>query len=184
MNVIGKKVILRAIEQEDLEMLRQLKNDPWIESMVVGWSLPISKVQQSNWYQNLSHEKNTIRFLVEIEKQGAVGYTTINDIDWKNRCAGTGTMLVKENISKGIGFDVIMTRTRYAFEELQLNRLEASILAYNEASRRTVEKAGYKLEGTKRQAVYKNGKYHDLVTYGILREEYEAKVKEINYWSD
>lgn len=184
MNVIGKKVILRAIEPEDLEMLRQLKNDPWTESMVVGWSPPIAKVQQVNWYQNMIHEKNSLRFVIETTRQGAVGYAAFTDIDWKNRCARAGIMLVKESIAQGLGLDAVMAGTRYAFDELQLNRLEADILAYNSVSWRIAEKAGYKLEGTKRQAVYKNGKYHDLKSYAILREDYEARVKELNYWSE
>ena len=39
----GKKVRLRAIEQEDLEFVRSLINDPEIEKTIVGWALPISR---------------------------------------------------------------------------------------------------------------------------------------------
>ncbi|MCC5909795.1 MAG: hypothetical protein JJT76_05100 [Clostridiaceae bacterium] len=48
MNLKGKIVTLRAIEEEDLEMLRDIINDPEVERLVVGWSLPISKAQQKN----------------------------------------------------------------------------------------------------------------------------------------
>ena len=43
MELRGKKVVLRAVEEEDLEMLRELTNDPDYEKMIVGWSFPISK---------------------------------------------------------------------------------------------------------------------------------------------
>ena len=39
----GKKVLLRSLEQEDIEMLRNLSNSPDFENVVVGWSFPISK---------------------------------------------------------------------------------------------------------------------------------------------
>ena len=48
MKLVGKKVTLRAVEQEDLEMLRELTNDPDFERMAVGWSFPISKAQQAD----------------------------------------------------------------------------------------------------------------------------------------
>jgi RimJ/RimL family protein N-acetyltransferase len=184
MEIYGKIVKLRAIEPEDLEMLREMKNDPWAESLVGGWSLPISKAQQLAWYQRLSEEKNIIRFIIETEKDGAVGFTTLTDIDWKNRSACSGTMLAKKHISKGIATDAVMARLKYSFDELQLNRIEANILAHNIASQRLVEKVGYKVEGTKRQAIYKNGKYNDVIIYSILKSEYETKIKETNYWGD
>ena len=49
----GKKVVLRAIEEEDLDMLRELSNDPDFEKMVIGWSFPISKKDEAEWFANL-----------------------------------------------------------------------------------------------------------------------------------
>jgi len=72
---------------------------------------------------------------------------------------------------------------KYAFEELQLNRLEGSIIEYNEASKKLYcNKCGWKIEGTKRKAVFKGNQYHDELIVAILREEYEELVEKNNYW--
>lgn len=186
MNLVGKKVTLRAIEYEDIEMLRQMKNDPWTESMVVGWCPPISKKNQSEWYESLKLNNNTMLFIIETKEDGAVGYTRLVDIDWKNRSASGGIMLSnKKNMSKGIATDTYMTLLRYAFCELGLNRINGAILDYNTASQRfAIDKVGYKKEGICRQAIFKNNAYHDLIMIGILKEDYIKRIEETHYWDE
>ena len=184
MELYGKKVKLRAIELEDIEILRCMKNDPWTESMVVGWCPPISKRQQEKWFESLSLNKDSMLFMIETEEDGTVGYTCLVNIDWKNRSANGGIMLSnKKNMSKGIATDTYMTLLRYAFLELNLHRVNGAILDYNKASQKfSIEKVGSHKEGIKRQAIYKNGEYHDLVLIGILKEDYIKKIEETGYW--
>lgn len=44
MNLFGKKVMLRALEPEDMSYLLEMINDPEMEKMVVGWSFPNSVI--------------------------------------------------------------------------------------------------------------------------------------------
>ena len=60
----------------------------------------------------------------------------------------------------------------YGFDQLRLNRIHAAHLARNPSSGRVMEKAGMLLEGTARQHTIKWGKYEDLVSYGILRDDW------------
>lgn len=60
----------------------------------------------------------------------------------------------------------------FGFDDLRLNRIHAGHLARNPSSGRVMEKAGMLLEGTARQDTMKWGKYEDLVSYGILREDW------------
>ncbi|MDX1481562.1 MAG: GNAT family protein, partial [Woeseiaceae bacterium] len=60
----------------------------------------------------------------------------------------------------------------YGFRDRKLNRIAAKHLARNPASGRVMQKAGMQLEGTARQDTKKWGRYEDLVSYGILREEW------------
>lgn len=64
---------------------------------------------------------------------------------------------------------------KYAFEELNMNRIEANILEYNQASIALFEKCGFTMEGRRRKKVFKNNKYNDILEYSILKEEYEKK---------
>lgn len=178
MNVKGKKVLLRAMELEDMEFLRNMINDEDMEHNVIGWSFPVSRYEQQKWFENTIQNKNNIRFIVETEGK-SIGLATLTSIDWKNRKACHGIKLFSDNIKgKGYGTDTVMTIMKYAFEELQLNRLYGSILEYNTASRRLYEKCGWKEEGIERKSIFKNNQYHDEIVLGVLKEDYEEKKRE------
>lgn len=180
MNIYGEKVMLRAMEPEDMEMLREIINDPEIEQMVVGWSFPVSRYAQQKWYEQAVNDPNNQRYIIEtLDTHEAIGLVTMTNIDWKNRCATTGFKLKKDAPKrKGYATDAMMALSWYAFEQLGLNRTEGSRIVYNEASAGTAEKTGGRVEGVRRQAIYKNGQYYDELYVGRLREDYfEAKAR-------
>lgn len=180
----GKIVTLRAVEEEDLEMLRELSNSPDFEKMVIGWALPISKNDQKKWFENCKNDSSIIRYIIETKEDGAVGMVGFRDIDWKNGTAsGLGMRVAKTNLkNKGIATDAMMTLLRYGFEELRLHRINGRTLEYNGASLHVLQKVGYKIEGTQRQVIFKNGKYNDIVILGCLKSDYEKLVSENHYW--
>lgn len=186
MNLQGKKVVLRAVEEEDIEMLRELTNSADFEKMIVGWAFPVSKKQQADWFLSLKNDLNRLRYTIVTEEDGPVGMIGLRDIDWKNGTAtGLGMRIAKKEIrTRGLATDAWMTLMRYAFEELRLNRINGSALAYNKASLRVCEKVGFKIEGTKRQAVYKNGEFHDEVMMGCLKSDYYTLIEENHYWDE
>lgn len=184
MNIKGKIVTLRAIEKEDLELLREMLNDSEMENLVVGWSFPVSKYQQEKWYENSINDKNNLRFIIEVEGE-ALGLATLTNIDWKNRRAVHGIKLAKQNNRrKGIGRDTVMAIMKYAFDELQLNRLDGSWFEENISSKTMYMKCGWKEEGKLREYIFKNGRYRDLMSVGILKKEYDELIEINNYWSE
>lgn len=183
MNIKGKFVTLRAIEKEDLDLMREMLNNPEIENLVVGWAFPVSKYQQEQWFEKSINDKNNFRFIIETEMDGALGIATLTNIDWKNRRATHGIKLANiEKRTKGIGTDTVMAIMKYAFDELQLNRLDGSWFDDNTASKNLYQKCGWKVEGRIRSCIYKNGKYRDLDVVGILKDEYYDLIESNNYW--
>lgn len=183
MNILGKKVILRAMEKSDCEMVKDIFNDPEMENLVVGWAFPLSSYAQEQWLENHYGDKTDFRFIIETVEDGPVGIATLVEIDWKNRRAEHGIKLTsKEHRSKGIGTDAVMAIMRYAFDELGLNRLDGSWFDNNTASIGLYKKLGWKEEGVRRKYIYKQGEYRDLVITGILASEYYDLVKRNHYW--
>lgn len=182
MNIYGKTVVLRAMEKEDCEMVRKMFNDPEMEKNVVGWSFPLSRQAQERWYENHIGDQN-FRFVIETKEEGPVGIATLIDIDWKNRMAEHGIKLA-DNVKrgKGIGTDAVMALMRYAFDELQMNRLNGGRLVENIASGKLYHKCGWQDEGLRRQYAFKGGKYRDYIPMGILAEDYYRLIAENHYW--
>lgn len=172
MNIYGEKVILRALEPKDMQYLLDMINDPEMEHKVIGWSFPISEQQQMNWYNKVIGDNNNLRFAIDFEGK-FVGISTLIKIDWKNRSADHGIKL-HNSAPKGIGIgtDAVYATMKYAFEELQLNRLYSSILEYNIPSQKLYAKCGWKIEGNYRKSIFKNNAYHDEYPTAILRDEY------------
>ena len=173
MNLIGKKVLLRELRSEDMELLNNLINNPEIENAVVGWSKPVTMNEQNDWFNNLKNDTSIRYAICNIENEAiAIGTAIIRAIDWKNRSACFDIKINQENSGKGIGTDTITTLLKYCFEELNLNRIAVNILDYNLASQRLFTKCGFQLEGEQRKAIFKNNKYNNLLLYSILREDY------------
>ena len=173
MSIQGKQIYLRAMEPEDMELYRDMINDEEISRMVVGWSLPVSKKEQMDWYDRAVSSVDKRLTVCMKEDDAAVGMVTLTSIDLVNRTAFHGIKL-HPNCPKGrgVGTDAVMTLMGYAFEQLNLNRLEGEWFPYNVASKRLYEKCGWQQEGIKRRAVFRDGEYHDLAIAGILREDY------------
>ncbi len=173
----GKKIVLRPLEEDDLDFCQSLYNDPHIRNMVVGWDFPVSKKKQKIWFDSLLNDKFNVRFIVESKDAGLIGLTGFWDIDWHNRNALMAVKLLTARKTKGKGYgrDVIMTMSAFAFFNMGLHKLWCEILDYNVPSLKCyVEKSGWKIEGKLRKHIFRNGLFHDLYYLGCLKEDFLA----------
>ncbi len=65
---------------------------------------------------------------------------------------------------------------RFGFEDLNLNRIEATTNLDNAASRRVLAKVGFTEEGILREYRYWGGRFYDLRMYSLLRREYDSPI--------
>ena len=79
---------------------------------------------------------------------------------------------VRSRCNRGYATEAAAAMLAFGFDELGLNRIHAAHLSRNPASGKVMKKAGMVLEGTARQDAIKWGRYEDLVSYGILREDW------------
>lgn len=171
MNIKGEKVVLRGIEPQDLEDIRKMTNDAEQEHLIGGWSFPASKKHQEDWYQRILSDRANVRLAIDFEGK-FVGLVNLTDIDWKNRCAETSIRLTSDTPKrKGIATDALTSLIDYAFNELNLHRVYAAIIDNNEISKNLHLKCGYTHEGIQKDAIYKNGRYHDRVLMAKIRSK-------------
>ncbi len=166
-------ITLRAIEIEDLELIREMINDPEIENMTGGGGLPVSKYQQENWFKSLGNRNNEVRLMIETEDCGTIGMVMLTDIDYRNSTAQFHSKIATSKNIRGKGYGTKATNAlvEYGFNQLNLNCIYSHIIEYNIASQRVKEKCGFKKDGVLRKRVYKNGKYHNIVVWSILKSE-------------
>ena len=84
----------------------------------------------------------------------------------------------RELWGKGYGTDAVHILLRFAFQELNLHRVNLGTFEYNERAIRAYERIGFAHEGKLRGAMKRDGRRWDMITMGILRAEWEAKQNE------
>ena len=172
MNIkVDENAWLRSLELNDLVQYRPLHHQPELEELLVGWNFPLNKAEQEKWYLSQPMKSNTQRFSFFVQDNWA-GFAGLWGIDWKDRYAEIGLALAPGNQGHGYGKKIILAISRFAFDTLNLNRIETEILGYNEASNRAFQRCGYELEGVQKKKVFKRGAYQDLNLLAILRENY------------
>ncbi len=184
MNIRGKSVVIRAIEDTDLPKLHAWSNDPDLWGMLGGWHFPTSMASTYKWFEQLQRDPLNQRFAITTEALGLVGSANLVDIDWKNNNAFHGMMLGEPAVrGQGIGLDTIMATMRYAFEELHLERLDGSMIEYNEASLAVYcRKCNWQVEGRQRNWYFRGGRYWDRIMVGVTRQDYMDLMARTKYW--
>jgi RimJ/RimL family protein N-acetyltransferase len=184
MHIRGKTITLRAVEEEDLPTLHRWGNDPDLWAMLGGWRFPSSLRQTRQWFEGLTSDPLNQRFAIDLPGTGLVGTANLVEIDWKNNHAFHGMMIGEPAMrGRGIGVDVIMATMRYAFDELHMQRLDGSIIAYNEASVAVYcGKCGWQVEGRQRDWYFRDGRYWDRILVGVTRADHQALIEANGYW--
>lgn len=93
--------------------------------------------------------------------------------NYEHRNAELGYWIAIEHWGKGIATEASRPIVDFAFERLGLHRVYASYFAFNPASRRVLEKLGFRHEGTLRGHAYRFGDMVDVEYVGMLRTEWE-----------
>lgn len=170
-------IYLRAFELNDYVLINQWRNDPEIQRLTSGCMRYVSPEMEKEWVRQKAMNNTKDIYLsicLRDDSNRMIGYTSINDIDYINRSAdGGGIVIGDKNYRDGeIRFEVGKKVRELVFDNLNLNRFTGSCLVEHKTSRILMEACGFKSEGVKRQAIYKNGSYHDQEFFALLRDKY------------
>ena len=102
-----------------------------------------------------------------------IGELELEVVNWAGGDAFVGLGIGEPDYwSKGYGTDVMNVLLRFAFTEINLRRVTLTVFEYNPRAIRSYEKAGFRHEGRMRGRLHKEGRRWDMLTMGILREEW------------
>lgn len=178
MNILSnKKVYLRALEPNDYKRSVVWRNDDEIWGMLGGRKYFVSETYEQKWVNDAIFNRRDLRLAVCVSDSDLyIGNVYLTDIDYINRTAESHVLIGdKEYWGKGYAKEAYLLLLDYAFNELNLNRIQALVLESNISSLRMHVKCGYKKEGLLRNSVYKNGKYCNQIILSLLKSEFSMK---------
>ena len=163
-------ISLRPLEPRHLEKTREWANDPELMRLL-NRDRPISGSEHQQWFDSLKDRKDCIYFAIETNAHSVhVGNIWLWDIDPRHRRAELRIVIGNNAYTgQGAGTEAINRLCSYAFEEMNLHKIYAYVLAFNPRARRAFEKAGFVLEGTLREDRWIGDGYTDVYLLGKLR---------------
>lgn len=179
-HLIGQRIVLREYRMEDLDFMRMWVNDPEITDTLSDIFTYPQTLHDTESFLRLTVEGKTGSkgfVIAEKESLAYIGQIDLHKVDWKNRSAVLGIVIGrKECLSLGYGKEAIDLLMDFAFNGLNLHRIELEVLEYNERAKRCYAKCGFREEGVSRDKVYKRGRYWDIVRMSLLESEYRTAV--------
>ncbi len=171
----GKYVKLRALEQDDLKLLRDWRNRKHVRKTTREYRL-LNMIHQKKWFE-LIHTENPPKHIMFgiMKKNGKIdGVTGLTYIDWKNKHAEISIYMSNRNWQKTKeAKDTINLILEYGFEELNLHRLWVEIFQISTENIDLFEQMNFKKEGVLRDKAWRSGKWWNSIIYSKLSNEYK-----------
>ena len=173
MHLLLSTTLIRNLEPEDAPNLYRFRNDPEVARGLGGFSAGYSLQAIKEWIDRRGKASDDLVWTIaDRESNTCLGHVGLYQIDHRVRSCEFGILIGEPSRwGKGIGREVTSATIAYGFDELNMNRIELSVIASNARAMRLYESLGFVREGLKRQAQYRAGEYVDIVLMSHLRSE-------------
>lgn len=169
-------IFLRELEVGDLPRVNAWRNDPDVIRLLGANFMFIGLGIDQKWFENyVANRAAAIRLAIIVADANlCIGLVNLTSIHAINRSAEFSIMLGdKAYWSQGVGYQATLQILRHAFDDLNLHRIHLTVLEDNTRARRLYQKIGFKEEGVKHEAVYKAGKFLNVVELALLKRDFK-----------
>lgn len=172
-------VLLRPVEESDLEVCRQIDTDPGVTRPFNWPGFHDHRAHQRRWEEDGYLGGDSCMLAVAAPDDTCAGFVTwapARAMGPSGGCIEFGIVLLPKYRGKGLGYAAQRLLAEHLFATTFAHRLQASTDVDNIAERRALERAGFQLEGTLRGASFVEGHWRDDVLYSKLREDPKQSV--------
>ena len=174
-------MVLRGLELDDLDEIMNHWND-WEVKRLLMLIIPHSRQEEEEFirstWRDRQEGKAYIFGIETIQEQKLIGSLGLHNVDWRNRTAEFGIAIWnKQYWEQGLGAEATNLILKYAFEQLNLNRVELRVFEFNERAKAMYANVGFQQVGRRRKAIYRDGMYYDELLMDYLKEEWDKAAK-------
>lgn len=175
---MNHKVTLRSIVDEDHADLVRLANNKkiWLNLRDI-FPHPYGDEDGRFFMKLVRQDKKNLRSVIDVDGSfvGMIGAFLQDDV--YKHTAELGYWLGEPYWGKGIITEAIRLKCDQVFQQTDTHRIFAAVFSYNIASMKVLEKNGFTKEGVGRDAIFKDGSFHDEYRYAILRSDHDKMKK-------
>lgn len=173
----SERLRLRPLEEQEIERLEAWWDDPATMGLQTASVLPRPSGSRRelfrSWHSN--EDAAGVGFGVErVEDGELIGSVVLYGTTYLTQTATFAIILAPEASGQGYGTEATRLMVDYGFRSLPLHRIELSAWAFNTRALAAYERAGFLVEGRRRQVVFADGAWHDQVLMAVLRQDWEA----------
>jgi RimJ/RimL family protein N-acetyltransferase len=173
----GKICYLRPLEFDDLlGGYPNWLNDPEVCKYNGHLVFPYTHKQAEDYITFANNTKDNIILAIIVKKADKakdthIGNIALQNINLINRTADISIIIgEKEFWGKGYATEAYQLLIEHGFKTLNLNRIACGTMEGNVAMKKLAIALGFKEEGNRRQALFKNGEYVDVIEFGLLKK--------------
>jgi RimJ/RimL family protein N-acetyltransferase len=172
--VTTERLVLRELRDDDAAAIASGAGDPRVARFLVQVPSPYPVSLARRW---IVHRREWwtlgrgVTYAIAGDRDELLGTVSLRRFS-RDRRAELGYWIGAAMWGRGLATEACRGAVAFGFEQLELARIYAHVIAGNVASMRVLEKIGMVREGVKRQHVRKGHHLHDLVLYGLLRDEW------------
>lgn len=176
----GELVRLAEISREHLPTYKRWFRDYEVQRYLGRLAMPVTDEFENDWYEDISRRTgkgDVYSFSIRtLDDDTLIGNCSLFDVNHKDRRAELGIVIgEKDYWGRGYGSDAMRVLLRVGFDELNLHRVELLVYDFNVRGVRAYEKLGFVEEGRRRDVVWREGEYHDMILMSILEDEWRAQ---------
>jgi len=174
----GQRVRLNALSRSDAPVMALWEEDLlFLRLYSSHLARPRAEAALAEWIEAIGKAQDEIIFAIRlIEDNKLIGMLGFHGIEWANQVAWFSIAIGDSGYwGQGYGYEATQLGLAYAFNELNLYRLNLTVFSYNSRAIKLHEKCGFKREGVFREYLQRDGQRYDMVLYGLLRQEWLAQ---------
>src|SRR5450432_1565189 len=165
----GKYVRLGAMLPEHFATLFEWDDLPEIQRLADDSPIrPHTPAQRDDQFRRFQKDNVYPFSIFRLADDQLIGSCVLAHLDPRSRSAELGIVISAPGAAgHGCGTDALYLLAEYAFDELNLNRLELEVFAFNAAAIRAYQKVGFQTEVVKREVLFREGRFHDMLLMGL-----------------
>ena len=170
------RLSLLDLEKDVEEWAAWIQDSEYQRLLDTGPSTLYSPAAIRAWMEKECGQNYVVFSIHALPEERVVGFIDLSGFNWQARSAWVAIGIgPAEYRGRGLGTQAMRLLTRYAFEHLNLNRINLNVFGYNPGAMRSYEKAGSVLEGRQRELLNRYGQRWDMVYMGLLRDDWLAQ---------